>query len=97
VIDLVEAHVLALLSLGDSEHKIYNLGSGTGYSVKEVIAASDEATCKSTPFVAVERRSGDPAILIADISKVKRELGWEPIRGIHEMVADAYRSTEAPF
>ena len=97
VIDLVEAHVLALLSLVEPGHKIYNLGSGRGYSVKEVIAASDKATGKSTPYVSEVRRSGDPAILIADIAKVKRELGWAPIRGIQEMVADAYRSTEAFF
>ena len=97
VIDLVEGHLLALLSLGNPGHKIYNLGSGTGYSVKEVIAASDKATGKSTPFVSVERRSGDPAILIADISKVKGELGWEPIRGIHEMVMDAFSSTKDSF
>lgn len=92
VIDLVEAHLLALHSLGDPGHKIYNLGSGTGYSVKEVIEASDKATGKSTPFVGVERRSGDPATLIADIAKVKKELGWEPTRGIEEMVSDAYES-----
>ncbi len=95
VIDLAEAHLLALHSLVESGHKVYNLGSGRGYSVKEVIAASDRATGKSTPFASAGRRSGDPAILIADIAKVKRELGWEPIRGIQEMVSDAYRSTEA--
>ena len=97
VIDLVEAHLLALLSLEAPEHKVYNLGSGTGYSVKEVIAASDKATGKSTPIISDKRRSGDPAILIADIAKVKRELGWGPVRGIHEMVADAYRSTKDNF
>jgi UDP-glucose 4-epimerase len=95
VIDLVEAHLLALHSLAEPGHKIYNLGSGRGYSVKEVIAASDKATGNSTPFVSAERRSGDPVTLIADIAKVNRELGWEPIRGIQEMVSDAYRSTEA--
>jgi UDP-glucose 4-epimerase len=95
VIDLVEAHLMALRALGDPGHKIYNLGSGRGYSVKEVIAASDKATGKSTPFASVGRRSGDPATLIADTAKVKRELGWEPIRGIEEMVSDAYNSTKA--
>ena len=97
VIDLVEAHLLALLSLAEPAHKIYNLGSGRGYSVKEVIAASGKATGKSTPYVSAVRRSGDPATLIADISKVKRELAWEPKRGIEEMVADAYGSSEASF
>jgi len=95
VIDIVEAHLMALLSLGEPGHKIYNLGSGAGYSVKEVISAADKATGKSTPFVSVGRRSGDPAILIADIAKVKRELMWEPKRGMNQMVEDAYNSTKA--
>jgi UDP-glucose 4-epimerase len=95
VIDLAEAHLVALRALGEPGHEIYNLGSGRGYSVKEVIAASDKATGKSTPFASVGRRSGDPATLIADTAKVKRELGWEPIRGIEEMVSDAYNSTKA--
>jgi UDP-glucose 4-epimerase len=86
---------VALRTLGEPGHEIYNLGSGRGYSVKEVIAASDKATGKSTPFASVGRRSGDPATLIADTAKVKRELGWEPIRGIEEMVSDAYNSTKA--
>jgi UDP-glucose 4-epimerase len=95
VIDLAEAHLVALRALGEPGHEIYNLGSGRGYSVKEVIAASDKATGKSTPFASVGRRSGDPATLIANTAKVKRELGWEPIRGIEEMVSDAYNSTKA--
>ena len=94
VVDLVEAHLMALRSLGDPGHKIYNLGSGAGYSVKEVIAASDKATGKPTPFVSAGRRSGDPATLIADIAKAKRELKWQPKRGIFEMVEDACKSTE---
>jgi len=97
VIDLVEAHLLALRSLVEPEHKIYNLGSGRGYSVKEVIAASDKATGNFTPFVNAKRRSGDPAVLIADIAKVKRELAWEPTRGIQEMVSDAYSSNRESF
>jgi len=92
VIDLVEAHLLALLSLVEPGHKIYNLGSGRGYSVMEVIAASDKATGRPTPFISAERRSGDPAILIADISKVKAELGWVPVRNVNEMVIDTYHS-----
>jgi UDP-glucose 4-epimerase len=97
VVDLVEAHMLVLDLLGKPGHKIYNLGSGTGYSVREVIQAANRATGKITPFVDAEKRPGDPAILIADISKVKSELGWEPKRGISEMVADDYDSRKDSF
>jgi hypothetical protein len=89
--ELKEYHRKRLL--GKPGHKIYNLGSGRGYSVREVIEAANRATGKATPFVDAEKRSGDPAILIADITKVKRELGWAPIRGINEMVADAESAT----
>lgn len=94
VIDLVEAHLLALLSLKNPEHRTYNLGSGTGYSIREVIDAAQKATGKSIPFVDAERRSGDPAILVADITKVETELGWKPVRGLEIMVEDAYNSTK---
>jgi UDP-glucose 4-epimerase len=56
------------------------------------LAASDKATGRPTPFISAERRSGDPAILIADISKVKAELGWAPVRNVNEMVTDTYNS-----
>lgn len=92
VIDLVEAHLLALLSLKNSEYETYNLGSGTGYSIREVIEAANKATSKKIPFVDAERRSGDPAILVADITKAKKELGWEPVRSLEQMVEDAYNS-----
>jgi UDP-glucose 4-epimerase len=94
VIDLVEAHILALESLGEPEHKIYNLGSGTGYSVREVIETANKVTGMTIPFVEAERRSGDPAILIADVTKVKEELNWVPIRKLEEMIKDAYDSTK---
>jgi len=95
VIDLVEAHLLALLSLKSPEYKTYNLGSGTGYSIREVIEAANKATSKTIPFVDAERRSGDPAILVADITKAKKELDWEPVRSLEQMVEDAYNAMKA--
>lgn len=92
VVDIVEAHLLALGSLGKPKHEIYNLGSGEGYSVREVIEAVNRETGKITPYLDVGKRSGDPAVLIAEITKVKAELGWSPVRKINEMVADAYNS-----
>ena len=94
VIDLVEAHILALESLQEPAHKIYNLGSGTGYSVKEVIKVANRVAGTITPFVEAERRSGDPEVLVADITKVKEDLNWAPKRGLEEMVEDAYKSTK---
>ena len=92
VIDLIDAHVKALHSLTDSGHEIYNLGSGSGYSVREVVAAACAATGTQIPFVDSPRRAGDPAVLIADISKAKRVLNWEPSRDMNTMVSDTAKS-----
>jgi UDP-glucose 4-epimerase len=92
VIDLIDAHVKALHSLTDSGHEIYNLGSGSGYSVREVVAAACAATSTQIPFVDSPRRAGDPAVLIADISKAKRVLNWEPSRDMNTMVSDTAKS-----
>ncbi len=92
VIDLIDAHIKALKSLGTPGHEIYNLGSGSGYSVREVVAAASSATGHQIPFVDSPRRAGDPAVLIADISKAKAKLDWEPTRDLTAMVSDAVES-----
>ena len=92
VIDLIDAHMKALNSLGAAGHEIYNLGSGSGYSVREVVQAASEAIGHQIPFVDSPRRAGDPAVLIADISKAKRMLAWEPTRDMTTMVADTLNS-----
>ena len=92
VIDLIDAHLKALTSLGKPGHEIYNLGSGSGYSVREVVAAASSATGQQTPFIDSPRRAGDPAVLIADISKAKTRLGWEPTRDMNAMVSDTLKS-----
>jgi UDP-glucose 4-epimerase len=92
VIDLIDAHIKALNSLGAAGHEIYNLGSGSGYSVREVVKAASDAIGHQIPFVDSPRRAGDPAILIADISKAKRMLAWEPTRDMTTMVADTLNS-----
>ncbi len=75
VLDLASAHILALQ---ESHSKIYNIGTGKGYSVKEVIAAAEEVTGKRIPIEIGRRRPGDPARLVADGSKIQRELHWQP-------------------
>jgi len=92
VIDLIDAHIKALESLAEGIHEIYNLGSGDGYSVRQVVAAASLAIDNEVPTIDSPRRAGDPAILIADISKAKVQLGWVPTRGINEMVADTLAS-----
>lgn len=92
VIDLIDAHIKALKSLDQRGHEIYNLGSGSGYSVREVVAAASAATGHQIPFVDSPRRAGDPAVLIADISKAKAKLNWVPTRDLNAMVSDAVES-----
>jgi len=92
VIDLIDAHVKALESLTDAHHEIYNLGSGDGYSVRQVVAAASAAVGYAIPTLDSPRRAGDPAVLIADISKARDGLKWIPTRGIEAMVADTVAS-----
>ena len=92
VVDLIDAHIKALNSLGKPGHEIFNLGCGDGYSVREVISAASRAIGVEIPFIDSPRRAGDPAVLVADISKAKRVLGWEPTRKIEEMVSDTLAS-----
>ncbi len=77
--DLCEAHLLALNALNEGRKQlIYNLGTGNGYSVQQVIDTATYVTNKNIYVIDQKRRSGDPAILIADASIAKRELKWQP-------------------
>ncbi|MBL4687647.1 MAG: UDP-glucose 4-epimerase GalE [Nannocystaceae bacterium] len=77
IVDLAQAHILALRAL-DGGNRIYNLGNGDGFSVKEVIATVREVTGHAIPAKAADRRAGDPPTLLADSTKIKRELQWQP-------------------
>ncbi len=76
--DLVSAHLVALEALGERDRLVYNLGSGHGYSVKEVIETARAVTGHAIPVVESPRREGDPARLVASPEKIRRELGWTP-------------------
>jgi UDP-glucose 4-epimerase len=94
VVDLAEAHLLALQHAQPGSHRIYNLGNGTGFSVREVIACCREVTGRPIAERDVARRAGDPAVLIASSEKAMAELGWRPGRsGIEEIVSDAWEFT----
>jgi UDP-glucose 4-epimerase len=92
VVDLIDAHIKALKSLKPDLHEIYNLGSGDGYSVRVVLVAASKATGYEIPTINAPRRTGDPAVLIADISKAREKLGWAPVHGIERIVADTLKS-----
>ncbi len=94
VVDLIEAHIAALNNLETGTHQIINLGSGEGYSVKQVIDTAAEVTGRKIPMVEVERRAGDPAILVADISKAESQLGWRPTRNLTSMIEDTYNASK---
>ncbi len=89
--DLADAHVRALeYLLSGKESTIINLGTGTGNSVKEVIRVAREITGQEIPEVLSPRRAGDPAALVADNTKAKEVLGWEPKYDIHGILKTAW-------
>ncbi len=91
VVDLAIGHVKALEKIKDNPGvKVYNLGTGKGYSVLEVVENFKEASGVDIPYVIAERRAGDIAECYADPSLAKEELGWEAQYGIREMCADSW-------
>jgi UDP-glucose 4-epimerase len=95
VTDLADAHLRALDALDTPElagrHRIFNLGTGTGSSVLDIVATIAEVTGQTVPTVDEPRRAGDPAVLVADGSGARTELGWRPTRTLADMIADAWR------
>jgi UDP-glucose-4-epimerase GalE len=76
--DLATAHILALERLRDGEGLHYNLGTGGGYSIREVVRTAEEVTGKKIAVNDGPRRPGDPAVLVASSEKIRKELGWRP-------------------
>ena len=89
--DLVSAHLLALEHLArGGESGPFNLGNGTGFSVKEIIETARKVTGKPIPAVVEPRRAGDPSVLIASNKKALEVLGWKPERDLERIIADAW-------
>jgi UDP-glucose 4-epimerase len=92
VLDLAEAHLLALEALADRDKLIYNLGNGQGFSVREVIEAAGRVTGKKIPVVEAAKRSGDPAVLIASSEKIQQELHWKSKHAkLEEIIESAWK------
>lgn len=92
VVDLAIGHVKAIEKLKDKEGvSIYNLGTGRGYSVLEVLHAYEKACGKTLPYEIKPRRAGDIATCYADPAKARQELGWSAERGIEQMCADSWK------
>jgi len=96
VADLARAHVLALTAAEPGEHLICNLGNGSGYSVREVLATIREVTGQEVPVTIGPRRSGDPTRLVASADRAAQRLGWTPEKGLAEMVSDAWAFASGP-
>ena len=92
VLDLADGHVAALRAKCQQPGvHIYNLGTGQGYSVLEMVAAFSRACGRDLPYVITERRAGDIAQCWADPSKARQELGWQASRSLDDMTADTWR------
>jgi len=94
IVDLADAHIRGLGNLEIGKSGIYNLGTGKGASVKEVIETCRKVTGKTIKAVETGRRPGDPAVLVASYEKAKKELGWEPKRNLEEIIKDAWEWTK---
>jgi len=91
IADLVSAHLLALNELRERDCLIFNLGSGNGYSVREVIETARQVTGHSIPVDELPRRPGDSARLVASSERIKRELGWKPEHDrLDEIISSAW-------
>ena len=92
VVDLALGHIKAIEKLASKPGVvIYNLGTGKGYSVLDMVKAFEKASSRKVPYKVVDRRPGDIAICYANPGKAKQELGWQATRGIKEMCQDAWR------
>lgn len=89
--DLARAHLLALESAGDGEHGVYNLGNGTGFSVRQVVEEARRVTGREIPAVEAPRRAGDPPVLVASSERIRAELGWKPeLPRLYDMISDSW-------
>jgi UDP-glucose 4-epimerase len=95
VTDLADAHLRALGACRPGQHRVFNLGNGTGFSVRQVIEVCAEVTGAEVSVDVTARRPGDPAVLVASAERIAAELGWRADRDLRAMAADAWEFTRA--
>ena len=96
VLDIADAHVLALEALDRAAGAAYNVGNSRGYSILEVLEAARKITGRAIPQKLAPRRPGDPAVLVASAEKLRRELGWDPRHSsLEEIIASAWAWKQA--
>jgi UDP-glucose 4-epimerase len=95
VTDLADAHLRALGACRPGQHRVYNLGNGTGFSVRQVIDVCAEVTGIEIEVDVTARRPGDPAVLIASAERIASELGWRADRDLRAIAADAWEFAQA--
>jgi len=89
--DIADAHVLALKHMNEPGFQVYNIGTGTSHSVREILVLSERLTQRKIPARHSGRRMGDPAILCADPTRLKESLGWQPMRSkLEDILAGAW-------
>jgi UDP-glucose 4-epimerase len=94
VVDLAHAHLLALDALEAGKNQVFNLGSGSGYSVFEVVNEIENVVGDKLNQVVSPARSGDPAVLLADIDKARKELGWIPKANLNQIILDSWQGAK---
>ena len=95
VTDLADAHLRALRACEPGLHRVYNLGNGAGFSVRQVIDVCREITGYDIPVTVAPRRPGDPAVLVASAGRIQSGLGWQARRDLRAMITDAWHAIQA--
>jgi UDP-glucose 4-epimerase len=94
VADLAHAHLLALDALKAGKNQVFNLGSGSGYSVFEVVREIENVVEGKLNKVISPNRPGDPPVLLADIDKARKELGWMPKANLNQIISDSWQGAK---
>ena len=94
VLDVADAHLAVLDSLSGPGHRVYNIGTGTGTSVKQMVTQIGLVAGSTTEPLVLDRRPGDPAVVVAVVDRIQQEVGWTARHGLDDIVRSAWESRE---